>query len=695
MANLYNLDNKFIVEDSGDVGIGVTTATTKLHIGGTAPGDSIIRQDSTVSGTNWEIGERAAGKWQIFEDDGDTIVATFMSSGNVGIGTTSPTQSKLVVIDSADTSKQIVFSDNATYYGSISHNAGTGLNEYRTEATGGHAFYKGTETTPKLTIDSSGRVGIGVTPSYANVPLHTKNIGGGDSYNIFEGIGNAWVFGEVDQTGTKYCQVGGRYGAHSGINIDTVGNVGIGTNLASAKLEVTGTTTKLLSLTQTRTETSTSLATMRSFYAFGITQFRGGVDKGLYMSNITNNIPGIQVVDSSNNAGSLSIQPYGGNVGIGTTSPQQLLHINKAGDTTKPGIQVQGGSFGFTLGKAPQSADYVHLRPLGSGISVLRVMPNTSSSTSYIEAWGTDYEADSSNWNRILMNVTGSSGNATIATESNGTGAVGNLYLGTNSNQQALTILNSGNVGIGTTSPRVVGSGYKGLEVSSTSSGSSLWLSGFSDTTKGYLAMDTGGLNLTAISNHSLTFGTNNSPKMTIASGGKTLIGLTAEQNAGHLQMQSGTSENGGILDIAGGGWYRYYTRVCRNSTSAQAAGYWHIKTNIVVNSNTMFMAKFYGYIYGSAQILELTHAGYAYSGSNTVINQATTNNGNNVNANSVIYSSSNGNKVTFRIAFGTSNNFSTYFAGVMMDMAFPSPAGQGHDFEIEAQSFSTSGFLY
>ena len=90
MANLSNINNKFIVEDSGDVGIGVTTATTKLHIGGVAPGDSIIRQDSTVSGTNWEIGERAAGKWQIFEDDGDTIVATFMSTGKVGIGTTSP-----------------------------------------------------------------------------------------------------------------------------------------------------------------------------------------------------------------------------------------------------------------------------------------------------------------------------------------------------------------------------------------------------------------------------------------------------------------------------------------------------------------------------------------------------------------------------------------------------------------------------
>ena len=78
------------IDSSGKVGIGTTNPSTLLHLGGTAPGDSIIRQDSTSSGTNWEIGERAAGKWQIFEDDGDSIVATFMSSGNVGIGTTSP-----------------------------------------------------------------------------------------------------------------------------------------------------------------------------------------------------------------------------------------------------------------------------------------------------------------------------------------------------------------------------------------------------------------------------------------------------------------------------------------------------------------------------------------------------------------------------------------------------------------------------
>jgi hypothetical protein len=99
----------------------------------------------------------------------------------------------------------------------------------------------------------------------------------------------------------------------------------------------------------------------------------------------------------------------------------------------------------------------------------------------------------------------------------------------------------SGNVGIGTPTPRPVGTGYKALEIGSPSSGSSLWLSGFSDTTKGYLSMDTGGLNLTAISSHPLNFGTNNSVKMTILSGGNVGIGTTLPSAKLHVN-QAGTS---------------------------------------------------------------------------------------------------------------------------------------------------------
>ena len=144
--NKNGVGDRLVILGGGDIGIGISAPTTKLHIGGTAPGDSIIRQDSTVSGTNWEIGERAAGKWQIFEDDGDTIVATFMSTGNVGIGTDSPSE--------------ILH---------LNEDGGTGC-FIRFQNTGGSGVYIGgrseimemyTNGSEKMRITSAGNVGIG------------------------------------------------------------------------------------------------------------------------------------------------------------------------------------------------------------------------------------------------------------------------------------------------------------------------------------------------------------------------------------------------------------------------------------------------------------------------------------------------------------------------------------------------------
>jgi len=85
-----------------------------------------------------------------------------LTSTGLGIGTTTAT-AKLTVINTADANKQIVFGDSATYYGSVGHNSGTGLNEYRTESSGGHGFFIGTSGTANMTLNSSGNLGIGTS----------------------------------------------------------------------------------------------------------------------------------------------------------------------------------------------------------------------------------------------------------------------------------------------------------------------------------------------------------------------------------------------------------------------------------------------------------------------------------------------------------------------------------------------------
>ena len=356
MANLSNINNKFIVEDSGDVGIGVTTATTKLHIGGTAPGDSIIRQDSTVSGTNWEIGERAAGKWQIFEDDGDTIVATFMSSGNVGIGTASP-QKNLQIFQAEGG----VGVKHATIRLGGYSTVGPDIAAYRVTGNSNDqglifSTYDATAgTVDTMTLTNDGNVGIGTTTPQKK--LHIEGTGGASEMQILvssasdtvghtAGIGLRGEGGEADgdfriKGGIFFERIAGSFGngkmilavnssvsntsvtvADHALTIDTNKNVGIGTASPTGyKLVIENTAEDILKLHNS----TDGLDSLISFTNPGGTLARiQGLDNG-----------GLQF-DTGNNAGGLNTNVMylsnSGNVGIGVISPAGKLEV--AGGST-------------------------------------------------------------------------------------------------------------------------------------------------------------------------------------------------------------------------------------------------------------------------------------------------------------------------------------------------------------------------
>ena len=122
---------------------------------------------------------------------------------HVGIGSNNPT-AKLDVIDSGDADKQIIFSNNATYYGSIGHNAGSGANVYVTEANGHHKFLQG--STELLRIASTGAVTMSLQPSFQGgiTSLHSTGTlkagyayhNQGSHYNTSTGLFTAPVTGK-------------------------------------------------------------------------------------------------------------------------------------------------------------------------------------------------------------------------------------------------------------------------------------------------------------------------------------------------------------------------------------------------------------------------------------------------------------------------------------------------------------------
>ena len=463
MANLSNINNKFIVEDSGDVGIGVTTATTKLHIGGTAPGDSIIRQDSTVSGTNWEIGERAAGKWQIFEDDGDTIVATFMSSGNVGIGTASPSRGPLHINENSSGYCQVHLTNDTS--GTTS---GDGLTLFTNGADAGlmqrenSYLLFGTNDTERMRIDSSGKIGVSNTnPSAFNSLGATAQIVIGNAssvsnltmYSSSTGYGSvSFADSNSSSSSSQYSGLIQYYQANNSMafytastermRIDGSGNVGIGTNSPGSKLTIN--------------ETSTATAAVNIVTArYGISlQGAGATSNSQYLLNL----------QSDGGAKEVMRVQSSGNVGIGTTSPIGKLTVQgddadiylRSNDYTIARI-INRGSSGQNLDTGLFSLMYSNTENVridaggNSWFNGGNVGIGTTSPSSKLHVTGAP--ANGVYLSYLYNSATHNSANGlNVQTSSNNILTYG-LRVNTAGDSNALAVMGNGSVGIGTASP--------------------------------------------------------------------------------------------------------------------------------------------------------------------------------------------------------------------------------------------------
>jgi len=339
-----------------------------------------------------------------------------------------------------------------------------------------------------------------------------------------------------------------------------------------------------------------------------------------------------------------------GKVGIGTTSPVTKLHVESLG---------AGGNDGTCV--------YLH----GDTPTNFPVMK--------------------------IANATGGNATDTHGLLINNTAPGSGLRIN-NGGNTALIVKGDGKVGIGRSIPDyqlvISNNNAEGIELGpGYASGNNLWQN-YNRTNGTYLIETHYASNynfLTAGGNTgNVGIGTSlANEKLQVA--GKTIINSTGNytSNAGSLSVNSNSNANGGIVDTHSNGNHRYYTRVAHGNTGSSAAGYWHVKTNINVSASIMFLAKFYGFVYGQSAIVDLQHTGYAYTGG-SVIAQGTTNNSSVGGMSSAIYLTA-ANEVCFRIDLGGS----TYYAGLWMDVGFQNPTGGATNLLIQGTAWSTTANYY
>lgn len=314
----------FLVNSTGNVGIGSVSPDGKLHLSGTtaAPARLVFERSDGGSGAkDWVQYVNAQHNFLIGEaDDSGTLTSQYFTvadGGNVGVGTTSP-YAKLSVKGAGTTS---------------------GVNFQTTNSS----------NSPLFTVLDNGNVGIGTT-----TPNNKLNING----NVgFESNGQARFY-NTDMSNYAIIRNFGTTGvgsnslgfAVSGNNpdllISSTGNVGIGTTSPVSKLAVEG-TSNILSLSATTANAENSIR----FLSLGGSSARNdwrlgtgiGVDDGFEIYDATAGGPLMRFTRSSAGASTGTLNFYtnaatarltidtSGNVGIGTTSPGTLLSVGNTG----------------------------------------------------------------------------------------------------------------------------------------------------------------------------------------------------------------------------------------------------------------------------------------------------------------------------------------------------------------------------
>jgi hypothetical protein len=321
------------------------------------------------------------------------------SSKELGIGTNSPS-STLDVYDNAaeqarfhgywdggahDNHGKIMIGNSATFHGAIQYDA-SGADFYfdnTYDNDNGDIFFRtkvaGTPVNA-LTIKGSGDVGIGTTtPTWGKLAVVGSIRTGADATNYG---GMAWSSG-LNISTYNYATDVILDGQDIILQSNSSGNVGIGTNSPGANLETFGGVNNLPSASGSAVEAGVRVRGGGNVVALDIGSKAGGPAASWIQSR--------NASDYSSNY-NLLLNPNGGNVGIGDTSPASLLtvgsgdlfQVNSSGQIAAAAGITSSGAITFS-GLSTDGVVTVSSGVLGSSASLGVTLGGTGTTTQFTQ----------------------------------------------------------------------------------------------------------------------------------------------------------------------------------------------------------------------------------------------------------------------------------------------------------------------